>query len=534
MAHIGFVMDSNNNDTEVPEDQPEEYALKLDAKDVACRSKAKAKPQRRESTSSSTRTIPIRERIWTDVEPGEYSIFDYEVSEKLIRLLRHGNLPREDDGAIEFRRIKDHLQKHFLYCHHWSDDKWKKSMAGGGNKKRYQYCTDSSGAILYLRALQGHSGRSPIDPTLQENVIIQDGIFKYIYHVGCAINLHSIINSGLLPGDQILSKKQTVFFLLVNPIDKEHKDPEKIDLEAPRLAQYMHRAWKKHQNTVYWVDINLALKEGLKFYQTRSNAIILYDTLQSYCIPKVVRMETGEVIYEKVYALPRPLPKISFKHDWMKELGSEVAGQPEGEVVQQSKSSQSSQPNPNPDHDRTWKPVVCRDTSHAQGLPIVVCSEQTTHPRSSREGQNLILQEETNHGRTGTPVVCRDASHEQSMLNEVDIDFRIPGLPHSVVEQAENYRVRELVKKIENHPHRQSLQRDLQQNKAYNPLSATSKKMIQDMGNVELFELFETDPKTQCKECLSYWSEGIVYCTCGHLLKEILANRGTFFQLQNT
>ena len=46
------------------------------------------------------------------------------------------------------------------------------------------------------------------------------------------------------------------------------------------------------------------------------------------------------------------------------------------------------------------------------------------------------------------------------------------------------------------------------------------------MGNAELFELFETDPMTQCKECLSYWSEGIVYCTCGHLLKEIVANWG--------
>ena len=49
--------------------------------------------------------------------------------------------------------------------------------------------------------------------------------------------------------------------------------------------------------------------------------------------------------------------------------------------------------------------------------------------------------------------------------------------------------------------------------------------MIQDMGNVELFELFETDPKTQCKECISYWSEGIVYCTCRHPLKRIAANR---------
>ena len=112
------------------------------------------------------------------------------------------------------------------------------------------------------------------------------------------------------------------------------------------------------------------------------------------------------------------------------------------------------------------------------------------------------------------------------MLNEVGIDFRTPGLPHSVVKQAENCRVRELIKKIENHPYRQSLQRDLQQNNAYNPLSEKSKKMIKDMGNVELFELFETDPQTQCKECPLYWCQGIVYCTCGHLLKESEANRG--------
>ena len=56
-------------------------------------------------------------------------------------------------------------------------------------------------------------------------------------------------------------------------------------------------------------------------------------------------METGEVIYEKVYASPRLPPKISLKHDWMKELGSEVARQPEGKVVRQAKSSQPTQPN---------------------------------------------------------------------------------------------------------------------------------------------------------------------------------------------
>ena len=291
----------------------------------------------------------------------------------------------------------------------------------------------------------------------------------------------------------------------------------------------MHKAWKRHQDAVNWVDINLALKKGLKFYHTRSNAVILHETLPAYCIPKVVWMETGEVIYEKVFASARPPPKISLKHDWMKEFSSEVARQPDGEVVSTIHKFPIKPPNPNPDHDRTVKPVICRDTSHAQGasqtssshdstnfnfedktdhdrtVKPVVCRD-TSHAqgasqtRSSHESTNFHVEDQTNHDRTVKPVFCRDANHEQSMLNnEVDIDFRIPELPHSVLKQAENYRVRELVKKIENHPHRQSLQRDLQQNKAYNRFSTTSKKINQDVGNVELFELFEMDPRRSAK-----------------------------------
>ena len=121
-----------------------------------------------------------------------------------------------------------------------------------------------------------------------------------------------------------------MFFLPVDPMDKNHKDPETIDLNEPRHAQYLHKAWKRHQNAVYWVDIKFVLKEGFKFYQTRSNAIILHETLPAYCIPKVVRMETGEVTNEKVYASLRVPPKISLKHDWKRELGSEHAQRPEG------------------------------------------------------------------------------------------------------------------------------------------------------------------------------------------------------------
>ena len=217
---------------------------------------------------------------------------------------------------------------------------------GGGNKKRFPYCTHPSGQeIPDLRALQGHSGRNPIDPSLHDNVLIPNNFFEYIYHIGCAINLHSITIPGLIPRGQNLSKRQTVLFLLVDPMDKEHKDLDTIDLEAPRLAQYMQKMWKKHPDTVYWVEIKLAQQKGFKFYQTRSTAIILCDTLPAYCIPKAIKMETGEIIYGKVYASPRPPPKISFKDNWMNELGSEVAGS--------SKDTQRIQPKPKTQLSRT-------------------------------------------------------------------------------------------------------------------------------------------------------------------------------------
>ena len=43
---------------------------------------------------------------------------------------------------------------------------------------------------------------------LQDNVIIQSNFFQYMYHVGCAFNLHSVINNGLIPGGQ---KTNSVF-----------------------------------------------------------------------------------------------------------------------------------------------------------------------------------------------------------------------------------------------------------------------------------------------------------------------------------
>ena len=251
------------------------------------------------------------------------------------------------------------------------------------------------------------------------------------------------------------------------------------------------------------------------------------------------------------------------KHEWKRELGSEHAQRPE--VGQLSGGFQSNQPIPNPSRERTVRPVVKDDTrtvqdgrktSRSQEIDVdsfhedTVSSERTGRPvvetsviqtRSSKDSKDhhvemaqertrrLVIETNTENmpddcqtrschdsetfnvgdktlrERTERPVVDHDdSSHEQTMVNVVNMDFRIPGLPHSVVNTLFN--------------------------KIYDKIKLTIRsvqnQMIQEVGNIELFELLETDPKTQCTACLLCWDVGIVYCTCGHFLqKETEANR---------
>ena len=253
---------------------------------VAARSKAKAKPQPKE-LAGTTATIPLRERKWIDIEPSKQDLESYDLSKKVTNLLRHNQtLQGEEDGAIQFYKIKFHLRDHHSQIQSCSDDRWKACLAaGGGSKRRYQCCSDNLGTIIYFRALQGHSGSNLIDPTLQDNVLIGTGTFLCIYDVGFTFNHHSIINNGLVFGGQNLSRRQTVFFLSVDPRDESRKDPEYIDFSVPRLARYLHSAWKRHQEAVFWVDIDLSIKEGLIYilsntiecnYSSRNTSSPLY------------------------------------------------------------------------------------------------------------------------------------------------------------------------------------------------------------------------------------------------------------------
>ena len=214
---------------------------------------------------------------------------------------------------------------------------------------------------------------------------------------------------------------------------------------------------------------------------------------------------------EKRFVLKRSMLVSSFHEE---SVSSERTGRSvvETSAIQARSSEDSKDPKVGKAHERTWRLVIETNTEN------VPDGSQT---RSFHESETSNVGDKTHRERTGRPFIDHDSlGHEQTMVNEVNMDFRIPGLPHSVVKHAQSTSVRELIQKIENHPDRHALQQDLRQNQRYNPFSPESKKMIQDVGNIELFELLETEPKTQCTACLSYWNVGIVYCTCGHFLQE--------------
>ena len=211
----------------------------------------------------------------------------------------------------------------------------------------------------------------------------------------------------------------------------------------------------------------------------------------------------------------------------MKELGSEVAGGSEDsqQIQPRSKNQLSSTERPVSEQPpglltkEIEKDVLfgCESTNLSTERPVKSCVPVTV--------ERLDKDKDANENVDADQISTERLVSGQSIglftqCEEIDIDFRVSGLPHAVVKQEESFRVRELVKKIESHPHREALQADLQQNNVYNPLSDDAKAMIREMGNVELFELCETIPEVQCSECLLYWSQGVIYCTCGHLLVE--------------
>ena len=230
------------------------------------------------------------------------------------------------------------------------------------------------------------------------------------------------------------------------------------------------------------------------------------EHFQPIIFPKVERLKTGEILYERRYLSPRPPPKISLKHDhnWTRgndQSGSTVEQQPVGKLVQQSfgaapraESSKPTQSKPNPICDRSGKPedtervfVEKGKTSRSQEIDgkclqeELGSSDRTGKPVKSEDNRVMHA-----HDRTGEPVKSSASTHTVEefgsaehrdtassnankfnlAMDDENIDFNISGVPNAMVKRSHGINVHNLIQKIENHPQRQALQSDLQQHHA--------------------------------------------------------------------
>ena len=108
------------------------------------------------------------------------------------------------------------------------------------------------------------------------------------------------MNHGLIPGGvRLKTGRHAVFFTVVNPMDNQDGLGETLcDLSQERIAPYKN-TWKYFRNTYFWCKLKLAQQRGLQFYQTKSNAVILYDTLLAEFIENAICMKTKVQLFQR-------------------------------------------------------------------------------------------------------------------------------------------------------------------------------------------------------------------------------------------
>ena len=186
---------------------------------------ALARPRQMPTVTLTSISIPVLERIWIDIEtPTKRSKVFFECQKQSPRLLRHDpSVLRGIDAAIHYCDIIEECRRKNFDASQWLLEDWISKLAkGGGAKKRFQFCVspNSPNQFLYVRAIQGHSEESALDPASQDNILIPRGYTEYLYHVGNANELNSLIRNGLISGEISLKRgRQAVFFTKVNPME---------------------------------------------------------------------------------------------------------------------------------------------------------------------------------------------------------------------------------------------------------------------------------------------------------------------------
>ena len=123
------------------------------------------------------------------------------------------------------------------------------------------------------------------------------------------------MNHGLIQGGVGLrTGRQVVFFTIVNTMDDQDGLGE--ILFVTRKNRAIKKCLETLSNTVFWCNLKFAQQSGLQFYQTRSNAVLLYDTLLAEFIEKAICMKTKDQLYQREIVILKPRVVLKANPQW--------------------------------------------------------------------------------------------------------------------------------------------------------------------------------------------------------------------------
>ena len=249
------------------------------------------------------------------------------------------------------------------------------------------------------------------------------------------------------------------------------------------------------------------------------------------------------------------LPKISLRydHDWTRrkdELGSTVEQQPVGKLVQQSfgevQHATFSQLTPTRNQTNLWS---IRETwGHAS---VFVVESETSFPwdRWKKFSRKTLFQIDQSNLRSRLlwlklviclkiPVLSKltmDQGNLMSLTTQTTHTGKNNMLMTNIVKLRQSTRTTSSIVKSTRKTSTSTFQdyHILPWNYREPPDTTCSstrptsksiieslnqewKQMVHEIGNIELCELLDVEPRAQCTMCLSHWDVGIVHCTCGH------------------
>ena len=152
--------------------------------------------------------IPIHKRVWEDLTANEFSYgyrSETQVSKFVSNSVRHENSrERETDGVIHGKVMSPKLRFQFQSDggSNFSDRDGINFIGKEANKTRFQYCQNSCNKLLYIRAIQGHTGREMIQPEMLGHVLRPPNWKEFVFHGGCSVNLTFILNAGFIVAGQ--------------------------------------------------------------------------------------------------------------------------------------------------------------------------------------------------------------------------------------------------------------------------------------------------------------------------------------------